>query len=66
MVTAMLALLEREHGQARLLGEDERDRVAVALGTWHKCHVIDCGNGVLYTVGPRGGGLKRHDLRGNA
>ncbi len=61
-VSAVLALLERRHGQARLLHGDGARQTAAALGCWHKCHVIDVGAGVLYTVGPRGGGLKRHDL----
>jgi hypothetical protein len=61
-VSAVVAKLEREHGQARLLDGEEARRTAAALGCWHRCHVIDVGGGVLYTVGPRGGGLRRHDL----
>lgn len=61
-VAAVLAHLERKHGHARLLTGDEARRTAEALGRWRRCHVIDVGQGVLYTVGPRGGGLKRHNL----
>lgn len=61
-VAAVVAMLERRHGRARLLLGDEQRRVAIALGVWQKCRVIDCGDGILYTVGPRGGGLLRHDL----
>lgn len=63
-VAAVVAHLEREHGQARLLRGDERERVAIALGVWRKCAVIDIGAGRIATVGPRGGGLKIHDLGG--
>gem|GEM_PF-6799248 len=62
-ITAVVAHLERGHGQARLLVADERRQVAEGLGVFHKCAVIDCGNGHIATVGPRGGGLRIHDLR---
>jgi len=29
---------------------------------WNRCAVIDCGSGLLATVGPTGGGLLLHDL----
>jgi hypothetical protein len=61
-VLAVVAHLEREHGRARLLEGDERERVAEALGVWPRCAVIDIGGGRLATVGPRGGGLLIHDL----
>jgi hypothetical protein len=63
-VAAVVAHLEREHGVARLLEGKERERVAVALGVYHRCAVIDIGDGRIATVGPRGGGLLIHDLRG--
>ena len=62
-VTGIVARLEREHGQARVLAGEERVRTAEALGVWHRCAVIDIGGGRLATVGPHGGGLLIHDLR---
>jgi hypothetical protein len=62
-VLAVVAQLEREYGQARLLRGAERKRLAESLGCFHRAAVIDVGNGLLATVGPRGGGLRIHDLR---
>src|SRR4051794_20012643 len=61
-VSAVVAHLEREHGRARLLHGDERERTAMALGVWQRCAVIDIGAGRVATVGPRGGGLLIHNL----
>lgn len=62
-VAAVIAHLEREYGTARLLAGEEAERVAAALRVWRRCKVIDCGEGRIATVGPRGGGLIVHDLR---
>lgn len=63
-VAAAIAQLERRYGHARLLRGEERVRTAEALGVFRRCAVIDIGGGKLATVGPRGGGLRIHDLRG--
>jgi hypothetical protein len=63
-VAAVKAQLEREYGSARVLPPGpERDGLIDAFGVFHRCAVIDCGDGKIATVGPRGGGLQIHDLR---
>lgn len=65
VIASLVAHLERDYGRARLLRGRERRRVAATLGVWHRCEVIDCGGGLLATVGPHGGGLQMHDLGGD-
>lgn len=63
-VSAVIAHLEREHGSARILPlGPERDALINHFEVWHRCVVIDCGNGKIATVGPRGGGLRIHNLK---
>lgn len=64
-IVAMLAKLERDHGQARLLTGDDRERVCEELGLYRESVVFDIGTGPLgsgpfATAGPRGGDLKIH------